>query len=157
LEKGEIDIPSNLKWLGADLGKEDLGTVLGGRQAHLITSEGLTLYLTPDEMSRLFTQAAASLSPNGVFITEMYFRDKIQHIRQAPQTSGTASFILRMVGSVPGVVTDTEMAVQRLSDAGFVNIETHSPVDMMVEHGQAPPIDVISMMTARKPAPTPVS
>ena len=67
LARGKIEIPPNLRWLPTDLANANLDEVLEGRKANLITSEGLTLYLTPDENSRLCKQIAACLAPGGVF------------------------------------------------------------------------------------------
>ncbi len=73
LEKGRIYVPANLSWIEADLGKTDLADVLDGRKADLITSEGLSLYLSMAENKHLFEQVSACLAPGGVFMVEIYF------------------------------------------------------------------------------------
>jgi O-methyltransferase involved in polyketide biosynthesis len=152
LQKGKIEIPPNLKWIGTDLGKSNLSDVLEGRKADLITAEGLTLYLTRTENSRLFKQISSSLKPGGIMMVEIYFRDKLQHLRQNAHINSVASFILRMVGSVPGLMPDLETVKQLMSEAGLGEIAEHPVSTMMEELGQPKPVDVISIILAHKPA-----
>ena len=152
LVRGKIEIPPNLKWLSADLATATLADVLEGRKADLITSEGLTLYLTPDENARLCKQIAACLAPGGVFMEEIYLRDKFLTLRQSPNVNSVASFILRMVGGVPGIMPKVDTAKKYLSDAGFTGITEYPVTEMMKELEQTPPVDVISIMVAHQPA-----
>lgn len=151
LSRGKIEIPSNLSWIEADLGKTTLGEVLEGRQADFITSEGLTLYLSPEENQRFFQQMQASLKPGGVFMFEAYFKDKFQTLRQSPNINTVASFVLRMVGNVPGIMPDMNTARQYLSDAGFAHSVEYPVTDMMDELHHPKPVDIISIVVSRKP------
>lgn len=157
LEKGKIEIPPNLRWIEADLGKSNLHDVLEGRKANLITNEGLTLYLTPAENERLFHQAASSLLPDGLFIVEIFFRDKFLKIQQDPSVRTAASFVLRMVGNVPGLMENSDAALQALLRADFEAVVEHPVVDMMDELGQPRPYDVNSILVARKPVAAPTA
>jgi O-methyltransferase involved in polyketide biosynthesis len=150
LANSKIAIPSNLSWLQADLSKEKLSDVLSGRKANLITSEGLSLYLTPKENARFFKHIAGSLAPDGIFMVEIYFNTKLQKLQQNPNVRNVASFIFRMVGSVPGLMANAGVAAQIMSEAGFDQISEHAVVDMMDEIGQPKPLDVISIMVAHK-------
>ncbi|HEX2907507.1 MAG TPA: hypothetical protein VHO69_11635, partial [Phototrophicaceae bacterium] len=62
-----------------------------------------------------------------------------------------ASFVLRMVGNVPGMMPSVETAVDYMAAAGLTRMVEHSVADMMDELGQARPVDVISIMVAHKP------
>lgn len=152
LERGKIAIPPNLSWIGADLGTTNLDDALEGRKAQLITSEGLTLYLTPAETSRLFQQASDSLAPGGVFMAEIYSRVKLQQLQKNPNVRTVASFIFRIVGSVPGMLESSNTAIELLKEAGFDTITEHSVTALMDEIGKPRPLDVISIMMAHKPA-----
>ena len=154
LEKGKIAIPPNLTWIGTDLGKTNLSEVLEGRKADLITSEGLTLYLTPIENARLFKQISSSLKPEGVMMVEIYFKDKLQHLRQNPNVNSVASFIFRMVGSVPGLMANMDAATNLMTEAGLAEVVEHPVTAMMEAMGQPKPLDVISIVVAHKPAIT---
>jgi O-methyltransferase involved in polyketide biosynthesis len=154
LEKGKIAIPPNLSWIGTDLGKANLKEVLDGRKADLITSEGLTLYLTATENARLFRQASSALAPGGIFMAEVYFKDKLQRLRQNPNVNTVASFIFRLVGSVPGLMANMDAASQLMTEAGLDQIKEYPVTDMMEELGQPKPLDVISIVVAHKPATT---
>jgi O-methyltransferase involved in polyketide biosynthesis len=154
LEKGKIAIPPNLTWIGTDLGKANLSEVLEGRKADLITCEGLTLYLTPAENSRLFKQVSSSLKPGGVVMVEIYFKDKLQHLRQNPNVNSVASFVFRMVGSVPGIMPDFATATKIVTEAGLAEVSEHPVAAMMEVMGQPAPLDVISILLANKPAIT---
>jgi O-methyltransferase involved in polyketide biosynthesis len=150
LKNADIKIPANLRWIEADLGATDLQAALGGRKADLITSEGLTLYLTPKEQHRLFSQVAANLADDSVFITEVYFQSKLDHLRQQRKINSVASFVIRLVGKLPGMMPDPETCRKRLTEAGLSNLEEYAVVDMMEKIGQPKPVDVISIMVARK-------
>ncbi len=152
-EKGEIELPPNLSWIEADLGKANLSDLLEGRQANLITSEGLTLYLTPDENTRLFQQVSACLAPGGIFMCEIYFKNKLQKLQQNPNVNTIASFVFRIVGSVPGLMADAETAIELMSQAGLDQVTEYLVTDMMDEMGKPKPLDVISIMVAHKPVP----
>ncbi len=151
LEHAHIAIPANMSWLEADLGKVNLHDILEGRKADLITSEGLTLYLTKDENARLFQQASSSLKPGGVYMAEVYFREKLARLRQNPNVNAVASFVLRMVGSVPGMMPSLDFVTQLMFEAGLDQIAEHPVTDMMDEIGQPKPVEIISIMVARKP------
>jgi O-methyltransferase involved in polyketide biosynthesis len=150
LKSGGIAVPPNLRWIEANLGETNLADVLDGRKADLITSEGLTLYLTEHEQARFFTQVETNLADDGIFIGEVYFLDKFQEIRRSANINAVASFIFRMVGNVPGVIPNKEVCRQRLSAAGLGNFEEYPVVDLMDELGQQKPVDVISVIVARK-------
>lgn len=152
LVRGDIALPANLSWIEADLGSVNLADALEGRKADLITSEGLTLYLTREENARLFQQAADCLKPGGVFMVEVYFRDKLAHLRQNPNVNAVASFVFRMVGAVPGLMPNLDYAVQLMSDGGLDQVRDYPVTDIMGEIGQPKPLDVISILVARKPA-----
>lgn len=151
LERGGIPIPDNLSWVEADLGKSHLSDILGGRKADLITSEGLSLYLSKEENMRFFQQACASLKLDGVFMVEMYFQDKLTLLRRNPNVNAVASFIFRIVGSVPGLMANAAAGKQLMSEAGLDTVIDYPLVDLMDQIGQPRPLDVISIMTARKP------
>jgi hypothetical protein len=150
LNRGGITVPKNLSWLEADLGATDLRQVLKGRSADVITSEGLTLYLTPKEQARFLSQVEANLVPNGVFMTEVYYLDKLQTLRKSTQVNSVTSFIFRLVGNVPGIMPDEVTCLQRFRDSGLTDFEEYPVVKMMEEIGQKKPLDVISIMVARK-------
>ena len=82
---------------------------------------------------------------------EIYLRDKFLTLRQSPNVNSVASFVLRMVGGVPGIMPNVDTAKQYLSDAGFTGITEYPVTDMMKELGQTPPVDVISIMVAHLP------
>jgi O-methyltransferase involved in polyketide biosynthesis len=153
LASGNISIPDNMTFIEADLAITNLDDALGGRKADLITSEGLTLYLTADEMERFFQMTSASLKPGGLLIVEMYFNDKATQLRQNRDTNTVASFVMQMVGNMPGIVKDMETALGYFERAGLVDVTEYPLVDLMAELGEPKPIDVISVMTARKPQP----
>jgi O-methyltransferase involved in polyketide biosynthesis len=150
LNRGGIEIPKNLSFQEADLGKTDLRHVLKGRSADMITSEGLTLYLTPKEQARLFSQVEANLVPYGVFMTEVYFHNKLQQVRKSAQVNSVASFVFRLVGNVPGIMPDEAACLHRMSEAGLMSFEEFPVVKVMEEIGQRKPVDIISIMVARK-------
>ncbi len=152
LEKGKISIPDNLSWIPADLGTHNLHDVLDGRKADLITSEGLTLYLTQEENMRLFRQAEDSLKPGGLLMVEIYLKDKLQRLRQNPNVNTVASFVFRMVGSVPGIMDSMDTAIKLLTDARLDQIKAYPVADLMGELEQPKPVDLISIVVARKPA-----
>lgn len=152
LEKGKISIPDNLTWIQADLGTTNLHDVLDGRKADLITSEGLTLYLTQEENMRLFRQVEGSLKPGGILMVEIYLKDKLQRLRQNPNVNTVASFVFRMVGSVPGIMDSMDKAIQLLSDANLDQIKAYPVADLMGELEQPKPVDLISIVVAHKPA-----
>lgn len=151
LTKGRIEIPGNLRWVEADLGKTPLRDALDGRQADLITSEGLSLYLTHDEYVRLFNNVEDTLLPGGHFMIEMYFKNKLQELRKSPNINGVASFVFRMVGHVPGILPDQSSASKYFTQVGMTDITEYVVADVMGEIGQKKPVDLISIMTARKP------
>ncbi len=151
LTKGRIAVPDNLNWLEADLGKTDLSEVLDGRQADLITSEGLTLYLTQHENQRFFKQVATCLAPGGTFLVDIYFKDKIQHVRRSPHTNNAASLILRMVGAVPGLMPDKATAESYFTEAGLTQVQEFPLAAMMEELNHPKPLDVISIMAGAAP------
>jgi O-methyltransferase involved in polyketide biosynthesis len=149
-KQGRIALPPNLSWIEADLGSTNLEDVLDGRKADLITSEGLTLYLVEEEQNRFFKQVEANLKPDGVFMCEVYFQDKFQKIRTSQKVNAVASFVLRMVGNVPGIIPDQETCRQRLAASGFTRVEEYLVTDMMDEIGQPKPVDIISIIVAHK-------
>jgi hypothetical protein len=150
LKSGNIAVPSNLRWIEANLGETNLVDILEGRKADLITSEGLTLYLTEYEQTRFFRQVEANLAEDGIFIGEVYFGDKLQKLRQSPNINAVASFVFRMVGNVPGVMPNEEVCHQRLVACGLGNFEEYPVVDLMETLKQPKPVDVISVIVARK-------
>ncbi|MEO8609202.1 MAG: class I SAM-dependent methyltransferase [Chloroflexota bacterium] len=154
LQKGNIAIPPNLSWIGTDLGKANLSDVLEGRKADLITCEGLTLYLTQVENTRLFNQISSSLKAGGVMMVEIYFKDKLQHLRQNPNVNSVASFVFRMVGSVPGIMPNLETATTLMTEAGLAEIVDQPVTALMEIMGQPAPLDVISIVLANKPTIT---
>lgn len=152
LEKGRITIPINLHWIAADLGKDNLSEVLNGRKADMITAEGLTLYLTPTENARLFRQISSCLKPEGAMMVEVYFKDKLQHLRQNANVNSVASFVIRIVGNIPGLVPNMETVRKLMTEAGLGEIVDYPVTNLMDELGQPKPLDVISIVMAHKPA-----
>lgn len=155
LTKGKIEIPPNLRWIEADLGKTLLSDALEGRQADMITSEGLTLYLTQNEYTRLFQNVYDSLAPGGLFMAEFYFKDKLLELRKSPNINSVASFVFRMVGHVPGILPDLPTAFQYFSQAGFTDMVEYPVTEIMDKIGQTKPVEIISIIAAHKPAAAP--
>ena len=127
-------------------------SLLDGRKAHLITSEGLTLYLTQTELHRLFQQAHESLADGGFFITEIYLESKLTTIRQNPQTNTAMSMIMRQIGRTPGFLDDGN-AETLLKDTGFARIDHVPLVDLMAEIGEVVPVDIVWLYQAQKGKP----
>lgn len=152
LNKANIELPPNLTWIEADLGSTNISDLLDGRKANIITSEGLTLYLTPAELERLFSQARDSLVDGGLIIAEVYYETKLTMIRQNPQTNSAMSMVLRQIGRTPGILYDAQVAKGLFERSGLAVMKEYPLVDLMAELKEISTVDVVSIYVTQKQA-----
>jgi O-methyltransferase involved in polyketide biosynthesis len=149
LKYGGIPIPANLGWLTADLGVSNLADVLGGRKADLISAEGLTLYFSPEEIMRMNRHLRASLVEGGVYITEIYYREKFAEARQLPNLNSAISYFLRQAGNIPGLAADDAMARTWFTEIGFDPVESYHMPQIFTEIGaRTPLLDIAAIIVA---------
>jgi O-methyltransferase involved in polyketide biosynthesis len=140
LKSGHIDIPTNLSWRTADLGVTNLADVLEGEKADIVCAEGLNLYFRPEEIVRMNGFVRQALVEGGIFITEVYYRQRFVEARQNPQLNNMVSFFLRQAGQIPGLA-DSEADIERwFTDAGFTHVEMRSISEVMREINEPVPV-----------------
>lgn len=140
LRKGHVDVPDNVKQMKADLGSTPLADVLGETRADIITAEGLTQYFEPEENVLLFRNLRQALKPDGAFVTEIYYKSKMQRMLHDKSTGAAGSLFMRQVGNAPGLVKDDDELRQWLDDAGYGKTQQYSAEELLAPLGEDKPL-----------------
>jgi O-methyltransferase involved in polyketide biosynthesis len=153
LNSAGIAIPANMNFLTADLGVTNLKDVLQGNPVDIVCAEGLNLYFKPEEIIRMNRFVLDALAPNGVFITEVYSRQKFLEVRRNPNMNNAVSFFLRQAGNIPGLSESAEMTESWFTEAGFSKVERFDMGEVMKSLGkEAPMLDLAVVVVAQKAA-----
>jgi O-methyltransferase involved in polyketide biosynthesis len=125
LKKGEIAIPPNLSWRGADLGVTPLSKVLEGQQVDIITAEGLSQYFPPNDIQRIARYMFECLVPGGIYISDISTEEFRKKAFQ--ESEGAFKFFSRQAGNFSGVVADEDAGRDLLIGAGYQRVDVVRP------------------------------
>jgi len=113
-----LQLPPNLSWRAADLGKIPLSHLLEGRLANIVSAEGLLPYFSYRDITRVAGQIQLSLKPGGTFLADMgYLTPEGIH-----QSNRVIQMFRRQTRTMPGTVNDEDTARQLFVDAGYPQI-----------------------------------
>lgn len=116
----EVKLPSNIRWIGADLGKSALVDVLEGQLADVVIAEGLTAYFTPEDNTRIAQYIRASLKETGAFIADYPQREGMENAQKATR------FFSRQAGEYLGIMDSEAQLTQVIQAAGYSKIELYT-------------------------------
>lgn len=140
----DIDVPSNLSWLSADLGVTPLAEVLGGKAVDVVVAEGLTAYFTPEDNTKIAGQIRQSLQPGGIFICDIPWREGMSKLKEA------GSMFSRQAGNFLGIMNSDEDMRQMLLKAGYASVEIHHPSRLQQQMGLNMPVIEFSLFAEAK-------
>jgi O-methyltransferase involved in polyketide biosynthesis len=113
-----FQLPLNLSWRAADLGKTPLSEVLEGQLANIVSAEGLLPYFSFPDITRIARQVQDSLKPGGTFFADIgYLTSEGQR-----QARGVMQVFRRQTRTTPGTVNNEETARQLFVDAQYKHI-----------------------------------
>ncbi len=119
----KLEVPQNIHWIGADLGKCALSEVLQGTRADVVIAEGLTAYFTPEDNTTIARHARDSLKEGGAFIADYPQREGMAHAQKATR------FFSRQAGEYLGIMDSPEQLKQVLADAGYSAVDITTPTE----------------------------
>ena len=109
----KITIPSNLNWIGADLGIVNLQDLLGDQKADVILAEGLLGYFPHADMVQICKNVYASLKPGGHFIADTAWT---RGLKARPDAAGMFE---RQAGDYVGAVDTADQYRDLIKQANF--------------------------------------
>lgn len=134
LRSGRIELPENLEFISADLGRTPLNQALGGLLVDVISAEGLNPYFPPDEVIIIAKGVYDSLKPNGLYVSSITLREGANEIMEAMR------FASRQVGNILSIMETEEDAKQLFLDAGYEDVSIHLPLDLAESHNLPKPV-----------------
>ncbi|MBZ0302654.1 MAG: class I SAM-dependent methyltransferase [Anaerolineae bacterium] len=138
-----ITIPANLSWIGADLGAQALGDVLGAQKVHVVIAEGLNPYFAPANITQIAARIRENLLPGGVYLCDIALEEGKRRADQA-----ASQFFSRQAGAFLGIARDEHEARLWLLDAGYAQVSMHRITAMAQELGLPMPVLDLSILIA---------
>ena len=146
IENSRLNVPSNLTFVGIDLGVEDLQSYLDGRKAYAIAAEGLVGYLDETEFDFLLSNIYRSLRPNGLFVADI---SRKHGIGEAMEHGGR--IFSRQAGRFKVMYEDEQSLRDVLQAAGFKDIVFQLPSSVAKANKlDLPVIDIAWVVSSRK-------
>ncbi|NDJ61722.1 MAG: class I SAM-dependent methyltransferase [Chloroflexi bacterium] len=148
----DVEAPTNIRWLAADLGVVQLAEVLGDLRADVISAEGLTPYFPPNELIEMTSHFRACMKPHGVFVSDMAWK-------AGNRAAGPgASFVSRQAGRYLGAMEDQEQACSIFEAAGYAETMIYMPTEVAQRFDLPQPVaDLQFMVVARNQAKSPAA
>lgn len=142
-----LQLPLNLSWRAADLGKTPLAEVLEGRTANIVSAEGFLPYFSFSDITRIARQVQHSLKPGGTFFADIgYLTPEGQR-----QARGVMQVFRRQTRTTPGTVNDEQTARQLFMDANYKHITIYKmPEIAEIFNLPTPAPDVLFFIAATK-------
>jgi O-methyltransferase involved in polyketide biosynthesis len=143
LQKGRMELPSNIDLHAANLGEIALHDVLEGHKANIICYTGI--YFTPGDQIKIARYLMENLTPDGVCVCITQSKDGLRQIREATR------FFRNQTGETPGIWENEDAAQKIFMDAGFKDVDVIHTSEAGAKIGATLPImDVELIVVARK-------
>jgi O-methyltransferase involved in polyketide biosynthesis len=137
-----ITLPQNISWRAADLGVASLASVLEGRQATVITAEGLLPYFAREQQVQICRQCFDNLLPGGAMMADMSWKEGV-----ALSQKGTR-FFSNQAGRLLGIVDDQAAARGIFMDAGYQKVDVYLPTELAPQYGLPMPVMNFQLLVA---------
>lgn len=118
-----VQLPSNLRWLAADLAVIPLADLVGEQRAHVVIMEGMLPYFPHPTITTIAAMIREALAPGGVLIADVVHRGGWSGVESDARI---ASWLTRrQMGRFLGMVADKDEARALFAAAGFADVSVH--------------------------------
>jgi hypothetical protein len=143
LQRGNIDMPANLRTFSADLRHVPLEQAFEGLRPDVIEITGA--YLNPAQLTRISEHVCDVLTPGGALICYLPWRAGLAEVQTAMR------FFKRQVSDMPGAMSSERAIIDTFTEAGFVAVRIDYPSQLAETLGvKTPVLDVEVLVTCRK-------